>query len=187
LVNSSRRQDENRGCFYINGNLIEISGMKHIQIVIMNPPLFDLSIEEIREKYREYNEPIGFEGKARKEILTRVLENGWIRIRENTKENKWTIECYDHKAKEDNINDIIAYISSTLIYNSANPLIIVKDISNDCVTQDVLDYSKCMFYLNNKDFFKGNIKFYYSIEEYVEQSLKSINNNSISKVLGEIQ
>lgn len=62
------------------GNIIKIEG-SHIGHVIDNPDLFGLAIEDITMIYHKYNEPLGFEGKARHEILVRIIAQGWVRIR----------------------------------------------------------------------------------------------------------
>lgn len=53
----------------------------HIAFVISRPELFGLTREEIALAYAERGEKIGFEGKARKEIMKAALAKGWIRLR----------------------------------------------------------------------------------------------------------
>lgn len=53
----------------------------HIQQVIMNADKFGLDIKKIRSKFEEYDERVGLEGKAREDIIKRLLWEGWIRIR----------------------------------------------------------------------------------------------------------
>jgi hypothetical protein len=68
--------------FFISptGDLIHVSDC-HIATVIADPDLFGLTREEIEAVYKEYGERIGVEGKARREILLRIIADGWIRIR----------------------------------------------------------------------------------------------------------
>jgi len=53
----------------------------HIDMVTDNPKKFGYTIEDIRKIYEKYNERMGIEGKARDEILTNLISNGWIHIR----------------------------------------------------------------------------------------------------------
>jgi len=62
---------------------------RHISTVIKNPERFGLTKDEIVATYRKYGERVGLEGRARKEILTRLMRNGWIRIRRYP--NQWWI------------------------------------------------------------------------------------------------
>lgn len=53
----------------------------HIRAVIKSPEVFGLSRNYIESIYIKHGEKTAIEGKAREEILSRVLRNGWIRIR----------------------------------------------------------------------------------------------------------
>ncbi len=46
-----------------------------------NPGKFGVSFEAIEKLYQQYGEKIGLEGKARKEILISLINQGWIRLR----------------------------------------------------------------------------------------------------------
>ena len=63
------------------GKLIRV-GTSHIAEVIRHPEEFGLSREEIQAAYQKYGEKLGMEGRAREEILSRIIAKGWIRIRE---------------------------------------------------------------------------------------------------------
>lgn len=63
-----------------DGEVIEVR-TSHIAEVIGNPGLFGVTSHEIREAYDRHGEKIGSEGSARQEILLRLIERGWIRIR----------------------------------------------------------------------------------------------------------
>lgn len=84
----------NRPAYFISpvGDLIKIEG-SHIGYVINNPGLFDWTIEEITRIYQKYKEPLGFEGKARHEILLRIIAQGWVRIRRY--KAYWSITIHD--------------------------------------------------------------------------------------------
>lgn len=87
--------------YWINTKTDEVFMVKkrHIDFVSENLELFGITKEYIDSKYQEYDEPIGLEGKARKEILQEFLQNDWIRIRLNTKTNSWHIN-YSGELKE---------------------------------------------------------------------------------------
>jgi len=55
--------------------------INHITTVFMNPEIFDYTAEEVRAIYKKHNETLGLEVKARKEILTALIERKWIRLR----------------------------------------------------------------------------------------------------------
>ena len=63
------------------GKLIRV-GTSHIAEVIRHPEEFGLSLEEIEQAYQKHGEKLGMEGRARGEILSRIIAKGWIRIRE---------------------------------------------------------------------------------------------------------
>jgi hypothetical protein len=62
------------------GDLIHVP-QNHISTVIADPERFELTREEIDAVYEEYGERVGVEGMARREILLRIIADGWIRIR----------------------------------------------------------------------------------------------------------
>lgn len=53
----------------------------HIATVISNPEKFGFNRDIIDFIYKQYNERLGQEGKAREQILMSLFDNGWIRIR----------------------------------------------------------------------------------------------------------
>ena len=62
----------------------------HIKYIMDNPKSFLFSYDKIVKVFEEYNESIGFEGKARDTIMKELITNGWIRIRKNR--NYWTVQ-----------------------------------------------------------------------------------------------
>lgn len=54
----------------------------HIRQVIDNPEAFDMTREEVEGYYAKYNEKLGQEGKARVEIIFKLLAEGWVQIRD---------------------------------------------------------------------------------------------------------
>jgi hypothetical protein len=64
----------------------------HIQAVIDNPESFGVTENDVKESYAKYQEPMGFEGNARQELMEQVIARGWIRIRYNPKTDQFSIE-----------------------------------------------------------------------------------------------
>ena len=62
------------------GDLIQVPD-SHIATVISDPQRFGLSLQEIQDAYSRHGERVGVEGEARKELLLRIVADGWIRIR----------------------------------------------------------------------------------------------------------
>ena len=63
-----------------SGEIIYV-GTTHIAQVISKPEKFGMSFEAIKKVYQQYGERIGLEGKARREILIFLINQGWIRLR----------------------------------------------------------------------------------------------------------
>jgi hypothetical protein len=63
-----------------NGKIIH-DGTSHIAKVISDPERFGLTLDEIKQVYSRHGEPMGLEGNARSEIIIRLIQNGWIRLR----------------------------------------------------------------------------------------------------------
>jgi hypothetical protein len=73
-----------------NGDIIPVEAT-HISVLIKTPELFGLTPTEVNDAYQNHNEPLGFEGKARVELIRCALSKGWIRIRHRPRTG-WTIE-----------------------------------------------------------------------------------------------
>lgn len=63
-----------------DGHVVHVP-QNHISTVIADPERFGLTREEIEASYEENGERVGVEGKARREILLKIIADGWIRIR----------------------------------------------------------------------------------------------------------
>ena len=63
-----------------DGHIVHVP-QNHISTVIADPERFGLTFEEIGAAYERHGERIGVEGKARRELLLRVISKGWIRLR----------------------------------------------------------------------------------------------------------
>ncbi|MFC1835189.1 hypothetical protein ACFL2Q_10705 [Thermodesulfobacteriota bacterium] len=64
----------------------------HIGSVIHDPHRFGLTIEEIQTTYDIHGEHLGVEGEARREILLRIIADGWIRLRSYIRpQERWSV------------------------------------------------------------------------------------------------
>lgn len=83
----------NRGYWVTpDGEIIDLGTKHHIDIVIDSPGQFGENLEDIKEAYERFGEGWRFEGKARDEIMQRVVRIGFIRIREV--KNYWKIQLW---------------------------------------------------------------------------------------------
>jgi len=53
----------------------------HIEAVIKNPEVFEITHSYIKKLYKKYRETVGLEGKARDEIVEGLINKKWMRIR----------------------------------------------------------------------------------------------------------
>jgi hypothetical protein len=69
--------------YWINpyGKILDISNSKHITQVIRQPEKFGIRKDDVISTYKKYGEPVGVEGKAREELMLKILDKGFIRIR----------------------------------------------------------------------------------------------------------
>ncbi|MEJ2727375.1 MAG: hypothetical protein P8185_02500 [Deltaproteobacteria bacterium] len=65
----------------------------HISLVISHPEKFHLNFDYIKAIYEKYGEKIGLEGRARREILLHLIDQGFIRIRKY--KNHWKVNVKD--------------------------------------------------------------------------------------------
>jgi len=96
MISSSRFYPANghADAYWISpaGQILPVK-LTHIREVLDAPEAYSFSIEELHAYYKKYKEPIGFEGKARQEIMTILIGRGWVRLRYIRKESRWSIEC----------------------------------------------------------------------------------------------
>ena len=77
--------------FFISpcGHFIPVKG-SHIATVVERPAAFGLTREEIDTVFAVHGETRYIEGKARHELLSRILADGWIRLRRGN--NRWSVQ-----------------------------------------------------------------------------------------------
>ena len=73
------------------GDIIPVPG-KHIGEVVRTPKRFGFTPEYIRSIFQKYNEPLGFEGKARQVLMRDLIERGWVRLRFQLRPYGWRVQ-----------------------------------------------------------------------------------------------
>ncbi len=81
------------------GGYIDAS-ISHIDAVIKNPILFQVTRKDIEDKYRQYGEKFFIEGKAREEVIKEILKYGFIRVRKYSKGYTINVQRLDTHAKK---------------------------------------------------------------------------------------
>ena len=82
-----------------DSKIIEVEA-SHILKVLQMPKAFNLTREYLEKKYKEYDEKVGLEGKAREEIMTTLVSEGWIRIRLKSHPDYWIIQVKSYSKIE---------------------------------------------------------------------------------------
>lgn len=81
-----------KGYFVKKNRIYDVGLGSHIRFIIDNPRRFKHTKTGIKAIYDQFGEPYGFEGKARKDIMAKVILDGWIRVRQKDKNGTWVIE-----------------------------------------------------------------------------------------------
>ena len=80
----------------------------HIRYIIKHPDKFDLTTDFIKSVYKKFKEPMGFEGKARNEIMKKVMSKGWLRVRHNRgRSDHWSIQFDDYNKRKSLVKSFI--------------------------------------------------------------------------------
>ncbi|MFC2171907.1 hypothetical protein ACFLU6_04670 [Acidobacteriota bacterium] len=71
-----------RDAYWISpsGEIILV-GTSHIQELISHPERFGLTSSEVQDAYTKHRERLGLEGKAREELIRKVVAKDFVRIR----------------------------------------------------------------------------------------------------------
>lgn len=90
----------NKGGFWLKETtvyhtlIVDIGFHSHIRYLIRNHSAFQISKATIEKTYAKNNEKMGFEGRAREELMITALTNGWIRVRHHLSPyDHWIIQC----------------------------------------------------------------------------------------------
>ncbi|MCK9224614.1 MAG: hypothetical protein M0R46_09560 [Candidatus Muirbacterium halophilum] len=95
--------------FFINPNGLIFcnNGRKHIDFIFNHYEIFNLTKKYLQNIYLEYKEPMGFEGKARVEIIRNLIYLNWVHIRFHHKSGKWVFNCFSFNKADGNIINFI--------------------------------------------------------------------------------
>ncbi|HOO33332.1 MAG TPA: hypothetical protein PK466_07780 [Thermotogota bacterium] len=133
----------------INGDeilLINIGWKSHISFLNKNPELFNLSCKDVEERYLFYSEPVGYEGRARNDLMIMALQNGWIRIRNHgAPQDNWIIQCADN-------DKCMIFISKFLdhVLNKTKVLSNYQRITVTDLNDHIVEYRE---FIDGKEFF----------------------------------
>ena len=122
---------------------------KHINFISENVEKFGLTRVDYNLTFKKYNEPFGFEGKARNELMENAFKKGWIRLRNRVNQG-YVCELweYNKSAKANVLN----WVQNILMKSDAY-------VSNSMFELEIHEVSK--FIVNGKDSnWKFNIKFF---------------------------
>ena len=93
------------------GTVLPVSN-HHIDLVIRNPEIFGMTLQKIKNIYRRHKEPLYHEGFARNEIMLKLIRNGWVRVRydSRTASFKFQIDKFSPTIQE-NIRQFVKEIT----------------------------------------------------------------------------
>lgn len=83
------------------------NGKKHINFIFTFPEIFNYKKDQIVSVYKKFSEPLGFEGKARAEIIRSMLTENWVHIRFFPKSGSWIFNATNKKVTIYNIKRFI--------------------------------------------------------------------------------
>ena len=88
----------------------------HIRAVLDYPQLFETDKESLLQEFRKHQEKIGFEGKARREIIEKLLSDGWVRIRHyRGKNDYWSLQFDSEKMNVEVLEDLLPFMRENQI------------------------------------------------------------------------
>jgi hypothetical protein len=111
-----------------SGEVIEI-GSSHIDYIFRNPDTFGLTQDYIREVHTQYNEPLGQEGKARDVIMTDLVREGWIRVRQTRDEYHIQLNRLNNRNK-----DILFDFASNMRESPYTPIFVMPMVGTPVTT-----------------------------------------------------
>lgn len=96
--------------FWLNGSTLYPISRTHIRAVLDAPDIFCRDKTDLVATYKKHKEKIGFEGKARKEIIRQLVNEGWIRIRfYDHPERYLRIQCREPEDQKKEIEMFLQY------------------------------------------------------------------------------
>lgn len=143
---------------------------KHINIIVDNPLAFGLTMSQVEAIYAEHDETVGHEGKAREQIIIELVKQGWIRVRNYIRQNKWSVNI---GRLNDKNKDMIKYFADEMMkigYSPYEELIIDSPTFRKKFTMG--DLANDALYLEEK---KKPSKSRYGVKgvtKYIEKEMK---------------
>jgi len=116
--------------FWVKGKKIIPVDITHIKYILANPEEFDLTKEEIWDWYDKNHEKRGLEGKTREQIIKKVSEDGWVRVRHYVRPRDfWSIQTYDTRRSKKTIDNFILWClaEKTMSMNDELQIMSYKD------------------------------------------------------------
>ncbi len=117
------------GYWYRDKLLYEIKG-SHIDCVIDQPDTFFTTRQDIVDIYKQYNEPLGFEGKARKELIIKATTHGWIRLRRYLRPSYWSIQCDCLQKRRHELYKLVEYLILKMKTMKTDDEVVFSDFNN---------------------------------------------------------
>lgn len=101
-----KRGEYSAGYWISPSGVVSRVDSRHIDEICNNPEKFGISLNMIKKIYKKYKEGVGSEGKAREEIVLRLINSGWIRIRQyhQSRSMPWSVNF--NKATENTLSRI---------------------------------------------------------------------------------
>lgn len=107
----------------------------HISLVIYKPEKFGLDFDSIKAIYNKYGEKIGVEGRARREIMLNLIDQGFIRIRKYRNHWKVNVKNFFTDRVAENLNKW-----ATEVKRATNEIyieVIIEQINSEVIKMDL--------------------------------------------------
>lgn len=119
--------EENHNCgtiaFWIKDRRIYECESSHIRFLLDNTGLFGFKKEDLVEIFRKHKEKIGFEGKAREEIIRSAVKKGWIRVRKYVSPKYyWSIQFDAYEKRKAAVDNFILWASKRAGLKKNDPI-----------------------------------------------------------------
>jgi hypothetical protein len=120
------------------GTIIPVP-LRHINMISADPKKFGVTKEYIDNLYKKHKERPGQEGKARGEIMTTIMKNGWIRLRYIPNAG-WTVQLNKLGKREKDYLFDFAYNSTNGKLSKVSPEtpIIIMDYKGNVLERGAL-------------------------------------------------
>lgn len=123
----------NRWWISPEAEIVVVNSSTHISEIISNPDKFGLTREDVEETYARHGERLGLEGKAREEIMKKVMSHGWIRARDG---NGLYMETFNLQRYKDTIYSAIKTFLSENLIGKFDPVTVVDYRTSEVIRGD---------------------------------------------------